>query len=129
MSLLNLLHKNVIIKFADSTKSAFNPEASYVFRLTGVDAMGFLHIQNLKPGTDAEHEAAAEPYWINKDLIREMHELNLTNGKGTLYYNGQATKPQAAKPEPKPQIDQVRRDLPPKLNKVKTSAKQKSALN
>jgi hypothetical protein len=124
MSLLNLVHKNVIIKFTDSARNQFNPEASYVFRLTGVDAMGFVLIQDLKPGTDTEHETTSEPYWINKDLIREIHELNLANVKGTLYPNGQATKPQA-----KIQIDPIHREVTPKPAKAKTSAKQKSALN
>ena len=75
MSLLHLVHKNVVIKFADAAKNQFNPETSYTFRLTGVDAMGFLQIQELKPGGS---EAASESYWINKDLVREIHELDLT---------------------------------------------------
>jgi len=106
MSLFNLVHKSVVIKFADSAQNQFNPEASYVFRLTGVDAMGFLQIQDLKPGGEAGHEAASEPYWINKDLVREIHELNPANVKGVLF-TGQATKP----------------------GKAKASAKQKPAVN
>ena len=95
MSLLNLVHKNVIIKFADSAKNQFNPEARHVFHLTGVDAMGFLRVQG--------QEAASEPYWINKDLVREIHELDLA----TLHNNGETAKPHA-------QIDQVRREATPK---------------
>src|SRR5476649_1206136 len=100
MSLLNLVQKNVIIKFTDSAKSQFSPEASYVFRLTGVDAMGFLQIQDLKPGSLAGHETASEPYWINKDLVREIHELDLAKLK----------------------------ELLPKPDKTKSPLKQKSAL-
>jgi hypothetical protein len=81
MSLLNLVHKNIVIKFADAAKNQFNPEASYVFRLVGVDAMGFLLIQDLKPGGHAGQEAASEPYWINKDLVREIHELDPAKAK------------------------------------------------
>jgi hypothetical protein len=130
MSLLNLVHKNVIIKFADAAKNQFNPEASYVFRLTGVDAMGFLHIQDSKPGSHAgQYEAASEPYWINKDLIREIHELDLAKVKETLPANGETTKPQA-----QTQIDPVRREVTPKpaktkLPKQKFALKQKSAMN
>jgi hypothetical protein len=116
MSLLHLVHQSVTIKFADAAKNQFNPEASHVFRLTGVDAMGFLQIQDLKPGSLAGHEAASEPYWINKDLVREIHELNLAKAKET-------TKPQA-----QTQIDPVRREMTPKPSKAK-SPKQKSVLN
>jgi hypothetical protein len=121
MSLLYLVHKNVTIKFADAAKNQFNPETSYTFRLTGVDAMGFLQIQDLKPGSHAGHETASEPYWINKDLVREIHELALA--KETLHDNVKTTKPQA-----QTQIDPVRREMTPKPNKAK-SPKQKSALN
>lgn len=96
MSLLSLVHKNVIIKFTDFAKDQFNPEASYVFRLTGVDAMGFLLIQDLKPDGEAGPEVTSEPYWINKDLVRELHELNLATAKGPLFYHGQASKPAKA---------------------------------
>ncbi len=94
MSLLHFVHKTVVIKFGDVAKSQFNSEASYAFRLTGVDAMGFLQIQALKPGG---HEVDAEPYWINKDLVREIHELNVAKEKEPLLYTGQATKPEKAK--------------------------------
>ncbi len=91
MSLLHLVHKNVVIKFAASASPQFNSEASYAFRLAGVDAMGFLQIQDLKP--DAGHETSAEPYWINKDLVREIHELDLAKVKETVQYTGPASKP------------------------------------
>jgi hypothetical protein len=93
MSLLHLVHKNVVIKFSDAAGEQFNPEVSYVFRLTGVDAMGFLQIQNLKPNGHAGHEAVSEPYWINKDLVREIHEFDLVKVKKALHYTGHATKP------------------------------------
>jgi hypothetical protein len=100
MSLLHLIHKSVIIKFTDAAKNQFNPEISYVFRLTGVDAMGFLQIQDLQP------EVPSEPYWINKDLVREIHEYDLAKVK------------EAAKP-----------DKPKSPSKPKAAVKQKPALN
>jgi hypothetical protein len=129
MSLLHLVHKSVTIKFADAAKNQFNPETPYTFRLTGVDAMGFLQIQDVKPASLAGREATAEPYWINKDLVREIHELDLAKVKETLPGNGQTTKPQA-----QTQIDQVRREVTPKpdktkLPKQKFALKQKPALN
>ena|ERR1700677_3040996 len=110
MSLLHLVHKSVVIKFFDSALPTFKSEISYVFRLSGVDAMGFLLLQDLKPGVDSGHEVASEPYWINKDLVREIHELDLARHKGPLHYAHSETKlkPAAkpvepvAKPAPKP---------------------------
>ncbi len=96
MSLFHLIHKNVIIKFTESAGSQFNPEASYAFRLTGVDGMGFLQLQDLKPGKESEHETASEPYWINKDLVREIHEFHAATSKGVLV-TGQPAKPIKAK--------------------------------
>jgi hypothetical protein len=90
MSLLHLVHRNVVVRFSDAAGGQFNPDVSYVFRLTGVDAMGFLQIQNLKPGG---HETVSEPYWINKDLIREIHEFDSVKVKKALHYTGQAAKP------------------------------------
>lgn len=100
MSLLHLIHKSVLIKFTDAAKNQFNPEISYVFRLTGVDAMGFLQIQDLQP------EVPSEPYWINKDLVREIHEYDLAKVK-------EASKPEKVKFPSKP----------------KAALKQKPALN
>jgi len=113
MSLLNLVHKNVIIKFADAAKSQFNPEASYVFRLVGVDAMGFLLIQELKPDDHAGHETASEPYWINKDLIREIRELDLA--KAIPHDNGET-----ANPQPPTQIDPARQEATPKATRARS---------
>ena len=89
MSLLHLVHKNIVIRFSDAAREQFDLEVSYVFRLTGVDAMGFLQIQDLKPGA---HEAVSGPYWINKDLVHEIHEFDLVKVKKTLHYTGQAAK-------------------------------------
>ncbi|MCE0522889.1 MAG: hypothetical protein LV480_08250 [Methylacidiphilales bacterium] len=101
MSLLDLVHKSVIIKFSDAAKNQFNPEVSYAFRLTGVDAMGFLQIQDLKPGSHAGHEPASAPYWINKDLVREIYELDLAKLKEPLHYTSHTPKPARAKAPPK----------------------------
>jgi hypothetical protein len=105
MSLFNLTHKNVVVKFGDSAAPKFDSTASYVFHLTGVDGMGFLEIQDLKPGKDGVHEAVGEPYWINKDLIVELFELKPETAKSNLRFTGQpakaAPKPKApAKPKP-----------------------------
>jgi hypothetical protein len=98
MSLLHLVHKNIVIKFTDTAKSQFNPEASYAFRLTGVDAMGFVQIQDLIAEGDASPEPVSDAYWINKDLIRELRELDLSKTKETLTYTGVAIpKPVKAK--------------------------------
>jgi hypothetical protein len=106
MSLLHLVHKNVVIKFSDAAGNQFTPEASYVFRLTGVDAMGFLQIQDLKPpGGHAGPEAVSEPFWINKDLVREICELDLAKMKASLHYTGQSTKLPKAKSPSKPKSD------------------------
>jgi hypothetical protein len=77
MSLLHLVHRSVVIKFSDAAKGQF-PEPSSIFRLTGVDAMGFLQIQPLNQGEDVQ------PYWINKDLVCEIHDLDLEKLKETL---------------------------------------------
>ncbi len=117
MSLLHLVHKNVVFKFSDAVRK-FNAESSYVFRLTGVDGMGFLQIQDLTQGT---YETSGEPYWINKDLIREIHQVDLATAKGVILYTGKA----AAKPvvEAKPEIDSAPREVAPKLPKAKVPAK------
>jgi hypothetical protein len=102
MSLLHLVHKFVVIKFAEAARDQFNPEVSYAFRLTGVDAMGFLQIQDLKPGGQAAPEAGSDPYWINKDLVREIREADLANTKQTLHYTGKTGKLARAKAPAKP---------------------------
>jgi len=97
MSLLYLVHKRVIIKFSDAAKDQFESEAFYAFRLTGVDAMGFLQIQGINPGTHAGHEAVSEPYWINKDLVREIRELDSAKVKEKIHYTGATSKLAKAK--------------------------------
>ena len=105
MSLFNLTHKSVVVKFSDSAAPKFDSSAAYVFRLTGVDAMGFLEIQDLKPGKDGVQETVGEPYWINKDLVLELFEFKPETAKTNLRFGGQppkaAAKPKApAKPKP-----------------------------
>jgi hypothetical protein len=97
MSLFNLIHKSVVIKFSDTAKDQFDPTASYVFRLTAVDGMGFLEIQNLKPGHDGAHETVAAPFWINKDFVRELREFHPEIAKDVVF-SGKPAKPQAKKP-------------------------------
>ena len=125
MSLLHLVHRNVVIKFSDTTH--FKPEASYAFRLTGVDGMGFLQIQDL----NSAHEVTADAYWINKDLIREIHEIDLATTKETVLFTG---KVKVAKPAPAPEpevpassSDSIPREIAPKPAK-KTALKPKSVL-
>ena len=131
MSLLHLVHKNVIIKFSDAVKSPFNPESSYAFRLTGVDGMGFLQIQALKPGNPTAPVTDGEAYWVNKDLVRELHEVDLATVTGRIVYTGEAVKPKVepkieAKPEPK--VDAAPAPSPTKLPKAKTPPKSRTAL-
>jgi hypothetical protein len=122
MSLLHLVHKNIIIKFADVAKNQYNPEASYAFRLTGVDGMGFLQIQDLRPGTSEAAEVASDAYWINKDIVRELHEVDLTVATVTVVFTGKVAKPVVeAKPEAK--IESIPREVSPKLPKSKMPAK------
>jgi hypothetical protein len=104
MSLLNLVHHSVVIRFNDTAGSSYDPDAGYVFRLTGVDGMGFLQLQDLRPGADEEHETISEPYWINKDLVREIHEYESALGKDKLKYTGAPAPkaaPEVAPPRPK----------------------------
>jgi len=122
MSLLHLLHRSVVLKFAESASYQFKPEASYAFRLTGVDAMGFLQIQDLRAGS-AGPEVASEPYWINKDLVREIHEFDLVTIREKLQYTGPA-----AKPATESQIDPVRREVTPQVAKARPATRQKSVL-
>ena len=103
MSLLHLVHRSVVIKFTDAAKSQF-PEPSYIFRLTGVDAMGFLQIQALNQGSAAGQETLEQPYWINKDFVREIHEVDLEKLKEALPPSGGADatpKPAKKKAAPK----------------------------
>jgi hypothetical protein len=97
MSLFNLLHQSVVLKFTESAKPQYDPAFGYVFRLVGVDGMGFLQLQDLQPGANDEHEVLSEPYWINKDIVREIHEYTSALGKDELKYTGVIAKPSAAK--------------------------------
>ena len=122
MSLLHLVHKNVVIKFADIAKNQYNPETAYAFRLTGVDGMGFLQIQDLKPSETEVAETASDAYWINKDIVRELHEVDLATTKVAFAYTGKAAKstPAAATEEKsESKIEAVPREVAPKLPKAK----------
>jgi hypothetical protein len=119
MSLLHLVHQSVAIKFGDCAKSQFDPDASYAFRLTGVDGMGFLQVQDLVEGT---YDTSGEPYWINKDLIRELRQVDLATATGKITYTGVAPKP-VAEEKPEAKIDSAPREVAPKLPKAKVPAK------
>lgn len=93
MSLFNLIHKSVVIKFGDCAAPKFDSTTATVFRLTAVDGMGFLELQDVKVGVDGGHETVGEPYWINKDLVVELTEFR-PGSKATLKFSGGA----AAKP-------------------------------
>ncbi len=97
MSLFNLIHKSVVIKFADGAAPKFDSTTPYVFRLTAVDGMGFLEIQNLKLGVEGSHEPTSEPYWINKDIVLELHEFKPETDKGSIKFSGQPVKAVKAK--------------------------------
>jgi hypothetical protein len=86
MSLLHLVHRNIVIKFSETTH--FKPEALYAFRLTGVDGMGFLQIQDL----NSAHDVTSEPYWVNKDLVREIHEIDLAKTKLPILFLGKVVE-------------------------------------
>jgi hypothetical protein len=101
MSLLNLIHQSVVLKFTEAAKPQFEPGTGYVFRLGGVDGMGFLQLQELRPGPNDEHEPMSEPYWINKDLVREIHDYASYLGKDTLKFTGHVAKPTLPKPSKK----------------------------
>jgi hypothetical protein len=126
MSLLHLVHKNVVIKFTDVAKNQFDPAASYAFRLTGVDGMGFLQVQALRAGESAP-ETDGNAYWINKDLVREIYEVDLATAPGTIIYTGEAAKPKA-EVKPEPTVDAAPREVAPKLPKAKVPAKGRTAL-
>ncbi len=123
MSLLHLVHRSVIIKFSDAAKTQFNPEASYAFRLTGVDAMGFLQVQAFRPGNPSAPETDGDAYWINKDLVREIHDVDLATVKGTILYTGEASKPKV-----EPKAEPIPQDVVTKLPKSKVPAKGRTAL-
>jgi hypothetical protein len=97
MSLLNLLHQSVVLKFTDSARPQFDSTTGYVFRLVGVDAMGFLQLQELRLGANEEHETISEPFWINKDLVKEIHDYVSATGKDALKFTGAKAQPSPAK--------------------------------
>jgi hypothetical protein len=96
MSLLHLVHKHVALKFVESANVTFKPDTFYAFRLAGVDGMGFLLIQDLKPSAEEGHEIDSEPYWINKDLVREIRELTPAKTAEPLHFTRhEPVKPKA----------------------------------
>ena len=90
MSLLHLVHQSVVLKFTDAAKPQYDPGTGYVFRLVGVDGMGFLQLQDVRLTDDEEHETISEPYWINKDLVLAIHDYASTLGKDSLKFSGGA---------------------------------------
>ncbi len=100
MSLLHLVNQSVVLQFTESANPHFEPGTGYVFRLVGVDAMGFLQVQSLREGPNEEHEAVLEPYWINKDLVKEIHEYVSASGKDALKFTGGKAPKPAANGEP-----------------------------
>jgi hypothetical protein len=107
MSLLNLLHQSVVLKFSDAAQPQYDSTTCYVFRLEGVDAMGFLQLQELRLAPNEEHETIAEPFWINKDLVKEIHDYVSATGKDALKFSGgkaeaAPVKPGVPAPAPKP---------------------------
>jgi hypothetical protein len=123
MSLIDLVHKHVVIKFAESTNTQFKPATAYAFNLAGVDGMGFLLIQDLKPGTDSGHEIDSTPYWINKDIVREIRELTSKPGEPIHF-----TRHEPVKPKPAAVAAEAARQLTTKNAKAK-SPKAKTLLN
>jgi hypothetical protein len=118
MSLLHLIDQSVVLKFTEAARPPFEPGTGYVFRLTGVDAMGYLQLQELRLGPREEHEMMSEPYWINKDLVREIHEYVSYLGKDALKFTGHVAKPIVTKAPS--------RDSAPKA--AKRSGKQKLSI-
>lgn len=126
MSLLHLVHQSVAIKFTDSAKDQFDPAVAYAFRLTGVDAMGFLQLQELRLGAEGLHEVSSEPFWINKDFIRDLREFQHVKNKESVRFIGLPAKTEPAKAA----ADALRRDVTPKpATKTKAATKPKLALN
>ena len=108
MSLLHLVNQSVVLQFTESAKPHFESGTGYVFRLVGVDAMGFLQLQDLRLSEDEEHETISEPYWINKDLVLAIHDYVSARGKDTLKFSGGAAAPKAVlNATPKPAAKRV----------------------
>jgi hypothetical protein len=104
MSLFNLIHQSVVIKFSDLAKPLFDSNTSYVFRLTAVDGMGFLEIQEIKLGADGTHETTGSaPFWVNKDLVLELRAYDTAKTQPNVVFSGKSTPPaKATKPKPAP---------------------------
>ncbi len=98
MSLFNLIHKSVVMKFGDCAKPQFDPSAAYVFRLTAVDGMGFLEIQDVRLGADGAHETVGTAFWINKDLVLELREFSEGKVFENLRFSGPPLPMKVAKP-------------------------------
>jgi hypothetical protein len=97
-----------VLKFTDAAKPQYDPGTGYVFRLVGVDAMGFLQLQDLRLNANEEHEPISEPYWINKDLVLAIHDYVSARGKDTLKFSGGAAAPKAVlNATPKPAAKRV----------------------
>jgi hypothetical protein len=93
MSLLHLLHQSVVLKFTEAAQPQYDPGTGYVFRLVGVDGMGFLQLQDVRLTANEEHETISEPYWINKDLVLAIHDYVSATGKESLKFSGGAAAP------------------------------------
>ena len=117
MSLLNLIHQSVVLKFTDAAKPQYAPGTGYVFRLVGVDAMGFLQLQDVRLSEDEEHETISEPYWINKDLVLAIHDYVSALGKDSLKFSGGV-----ATPAPKAAVLNHESTTPAKAKRPKAKA-------
>ncbi len=98
MSLFNLIHKSVVLKFGDCAKPTFDSSVAYVYRLTAVDGMGFLEIQEVRLGADGAHEPVGTAFWLNKDLIVELHEFSEGKIFENLRFSGPPLPMKVAKP-------------------------------
>jgi hypothetical protein len=125
MSLLYLVNQSVAIKFTESAKEQYDPTISYAFRLIGVDGMGFFQLAELRLLADGTHENASEPFWINKDYVRELQEFQYVKAKASVRFTGLPAKVEAPKATP---VNGAPRDVTPKPAK-KTALKPKPALN
>jgi hypothetical protein len=120
MSLFNLIHKSVVLKFAEAAKPQFDPSTAYVFRLTAVDGMGFLEIQEVRLTTDGAHETTGAPFWVNKDLVLELHEHSEDKVFANLRFSGPTVK--AAKPAAAAATAAAKAVAKTKISKAKTAA-------
>jgi hypothetical protein len=96
MSLFNLIQQSVVVKFADSAKPLYDSSASLVYRLTGVDGMGFLELQQVRIGADGQHEGVGTPVWVNKDLVLELEAFGTGKTFPNLRFSGPTLKAKPA---------------------------------